>query len=131
MVSKLSGAFAAGTLGGLVNSLAVWIFGEAGISAAMGVDIHPHLSPPWLYQRLVWGGIWGFLFLLPILKKSVMARGLLFSIGPSIVMLLLVFPNMGKGAYGLSLGTLTPLLVLIFNAVWGLVAALWYSASAE
>lgn len=131
MVGKLSSAFAAGTLGGLINGLAVWIFGETGITAAMGVDLHPHLTPPWLYQRLVWGGIWGFLFLIPVLKKSVAARGLLFSIGPSVVMMLLVFPKMGKGAYGLSLGTMTPLFVLFFNAIWGLVSALWYSASAE
>jgi hypothetical protein len=49
---KISLVFAAGCLGGLINSLAVWIFGELGISSAMGVSIAPELSPGWLYPRL-------------------------------------------------------------------------------
>ncbi|MCL1486190.1 MAG: hypothetical protein MH208_19130 [Marinobacter sp.] len=54
------------------------------------------------------------------------ARGLLLSLGPTIVQCLIVFPmKLGVGVLGQDLGTLTPLLVLIFNAVWGLVAAWW------
>ena len=41
-------------------------------------------------------------------------------------MSLVVFPmKLGVGVLGQDLGTLTPLLVLTFNAVWGLVAAWW------
>jgi hypothetical protein len=108
------------------NSLAVWLFGRFGISAALGVNIAPALSPGWLYPRVVWGGLWGLLFLLPALQGSVLGRGLLFSLGPSLVQLLVVFPYQAhKGVLGLALGTLTPVLVLAFNAVWGVFAALW------
>jgi hypothetical protein len=49
---------------------------------------------------------------------------LLFSLGPSIVQLLIIFPfKTNQGAFGLALGDLTPGLVLFFNAIWGLVAA--------
>ena len=58
-------AFSAGALGGLANSLAVWLFGALGITLALGVGIAPGLTPAWLYPRIVWGGLWGFLFLLP------------------------------------------------------------------
>ena len=54
---KLSAVFGAGCLGGLVNSLAVWIFGMFGITAALGVKIAPQLSAPWLYPRIVWDGL--------------------------------------------------------------------------
>jgi len=123
---KLSLVFAAGCFGGLMNSLALWACGISGITAALGVKIAPPLSAPWLYPRLVWGGIWGLLFLLPLMQKRFLSRGLIFSLGPTVVQLFLVFPvKAGKGVMGLDLGLLTPLLVIVFNAIWGLAAAIW------
>ena len=118
--------FAAGCVGGVFNGLAGWLCGRYGISAALGVSIAPALSPGFLYQRAVWGGLWGFLFLLPMLRSSVLARGILFSLAPALVQLLVVFPYQAhKGVFGFALGTLTPVLVFVFNAVWGVAAALW------
>ena len=123
---KLSSVFAAGCLGGLLNSLAVWIFGVIGITPALGVKIAPLLSASWLYPRLVWGGIWGLLFLLPLMQERFLYRGLIFSLGPTIVQLFIVFPlKAGKGVMGMDLGLLTPLFVFVFNAIWGLTAAIW------
>jgi hypothetical protein len=123
---KLSMVFGAGCLGGLVNSLAVWLSGMYGISAAIGVKIAPQLSAAWLYPRIVWGGIWGFLFLLPILRRNFLTQGLIFSLGPTLVQLFVVFPmKANKGIMGLDLGSLTPLAVVVFNAVWGVMAAIW------
>ena len=114
----------------MANSLAVWLFGDLGINAALGVKIAPKLTPVWLYPRIVWGGIWGALFLLPILRNSFITRGLLYSLGPSLVMLFIVFPMKAKkGMLGLDLGNLTPVLVLFFNAIWGVAAALWLRLS--
>jgi hypothetical protein len=59
LARKITLVFGAGCLGGLVNSLAVWICGLFGITAALGVKIAPQLSATWLYPRIVWGGIWG------------------------------------------------------------------------
>jgi hypothetical protein len=123
---KMSLAFAAGCFGGLLNSLAVWIFGELGITTALGVKIAPPLTAAWLYPRLVWGGIWGMLFLLPLLQRRILYRGLLFSLGPTIVQLFVVFPMKAqKGIMGFDLGLLTPVFVFVFNAIWGLAAAVW------
>jgi hypothetical protein len=123
---KLSLVFAAGCLGGLINSLAVWIFGEIGITSAFGVNIAPKISPAWLYPRIVWGGIWGVLFLLPLWKQKILIKGLIYSLGPTIIQLFVVFPvKAGKGVMGFDLGMLTPLFVIIFNAIWGLTAAIW------
>lgn len=123
---NLTLAFAAGTMGGLVNSLVLWLFGRAGIPAELGVKLAPALTPAWLYPRLVWGGIWGFLFVLPIFRNQPFAQGLFFSLWPSVVQLFIVFPyQANKGLLGLDLGTLTPVFTLFFNAVWGLTAAFW------
>lgn len=125
-LQKLSIYFAAGSLGGLVNSLAVWLSGAYGISAALDVAIAPRLTPGWLYPRVVWGGLWGLLFLLPLVKGRFVLRGLILSLGPTLVQLGYIYPHiLHKGPLGLDLGTLTPVLVLLFNAVWGLAAAFW------
>jgi len=130
MPGRLALLFAAGCLGGLLNSLAVWGSAQAGINSALGVAIAPHLSPAWLYPRIVWGGLWGLLFLLPWRRHSWLLRGLVFSLGPTLVQLFFVFPyQSGKGLGGLDLGMLTPLLVLVFNAVLGVTTAIWLRLS--
>ena len=114
----LSLVFVAGCVGAVANSLVVWLFADLGITAALGVKIARKLTSAWLYPRIVWGGVWGFLFLLPVLRSSLLARGLVFSLGPSLVMLFVVFPMKAKkGMLCLDLWTMTPALVLIFNAV--------------
>ena len=102
------------------------MFGLLGITTSVGVKIAPAVTPVWLYPRIVWGGIWGIVFLLPWMRGSVIRRGLIFSLGPTLVQLLIVFPlKAQQGVLGLSLGTLTPVFVVIFNAVWGMTAAWW------
>jgi len=132
MRAKLAIAFAAGAFGGLANSLALWLMGIGGITALLGVKVAPALTPGWLYPRLVWGGIWGFLFVLPLLaKRGWMVRGAAFSLGPTLVQLFVVFPiKTPHGVLGLGLGTLMPLVVVTVNLVWGLAAAWLYRSTA-
>jgi hypothetical protein len=129
---KFTVFFAAGCLGGLVNSLGVWLFGLLGITTTLGVSIAPQFTPPWLYPRIVWGGLWGFLFFLPGLTYQPFQRGLLLSFAPTLVQLFVVFPLQAqKGMMGLELGTLTPVFVIIFNAIWGIVTAYWIDYVSE
>lgn len=122
----LSLVFAAGAVGALANSVAAWLFGALGITGAFGVAIAPALTPEWLYPRLVWGGLWGVLFLLPVLRGRWFGRGLLLSLGPSAGALFVVLPlKAGAGIGGVGLGALAPAFVLLFNAVWGVTAAGW------
>ena len=117
--------FSAGCAGGLANSIVVWLFGQWGISASLGVKIAPALTPGWLYPRIVWGGIWGVLFLLPFLRQKTISKAFIFSLGPTLVQLFFIFPvKAKKGMMGIELGTITPLFVLFFNFIWGLAAAL-------
>lgn len=117
--------FTAGCIGGLANSLVVWQFGQLGINASFGVAIAPNLSPAWLYPRIVWGGLWGLLFLLPLWSSRLFLKASLLSLLPSLVQLFIVFPlKANKGVAGLELGLYTPVLVLFFNWVWGIASAI-------
>ena len=124
-MNKILVFFAAGCLGALANSIAVWLFGYFDITSSFGVSISPSLTPGWLYPRIVWGGLWGILFALPILKSKLLLKGTVLSLFPTAVQLFVVFPfKAHKGMAGLELGLYTPLFVLFFNWVWGGVAAL-------
>ena len=118
-------AFAAGALGGLVLFAFLWVIGTIGIPQAIGINLPVNVAKAYLYNRIVWGGIWGFIFLIPW-KQSWWIRGLVFSVAPSVVQMVVIFPlATPAGMFGLGLGALTPLLVLVANGVWGFVTAWW------
>ena len=126
LAKRISVVFSAGCLGAVASSLMAWVLGAYSIANKLGVQIAPQLTLQWLYPRIVWGGLWGVLFALPMLRSSIWQRGIVISLGPTLFQLFVVFPYLtGKGILGLDLGNLTPLLVFICNAVWGIVAAMW------
>ena len=125
VMKKLLVFFAAGCLGALVNSVVLWFAGDAGFTRTLGVAIAPRLTAGWLYPRIVWGGLWGALFFLPITNARPVVKGTLLSLFPTAVQLFVVFPYKAhKGLAGLELGLFTPLLVLVVNWVWGVVTSL-------
>ncbi len=132
MLRRFAILFSAGALGGLVNSVSLWVLGRLGITAALGVHLAPRLVPMWLYPRIVWGGLWATLFLFPLFKRSPFKRGAVYSLGPTAVQLLVVFPQKAhKGMFGLDLGTMTPLFVVLLNLVWGVTAAYFLKYTGE
>jgi hypothetical protein len=126
MIRKISTAFAGGAVGGFVDSFNIWFMGRTGISDLLGLSMKPEFTAPWLYQRMIWGGIWMLLLLLPLLRDKFFLRGCLFSLIPSAMMLFLVLPGIGKGVLGLGFGVVTPIVVIGLNCIYGMVASLWY-----
>jgi hypothetical protein len=127
LARTLSLCFAAGAAGALAQALVVVAAGEAGVYRALGVALAPALSRDFLYRRLVWGGIWGALLALPFPANRWVRRGLLIGLAPAVAQLLVFFPYVtGQGFLGLELGAATPLVVLLSNAVWGVVASGWH-----
>lgn len=113
-------AYAAGTIGGLANSLFGLVLLKTGVMlAVLGVQLPPSPFPASLYQRMVWGGIWGALLFLPV-RGKLFAKGLILSIPPTLVAGLVVFPNrMGAGAFGVHISPWMPLVIVLFNWIWG------------
>ena len=123
---RLTSCYAAGSVGALVNSLVVWLCGANGIFALLQVAIHPRLTEDWLYPRIVWGGIWGLMLLVPLVKSRLLLRSLVISLGPTAAQLFYFLPVLQhKGLLGMKLGALTPLVVIVSNWIWGLAALLW------
>jgi len=131
MLRKISTAFTGGVVGALVNSVSLWILSHAGLLAMAGIDLKVRFTLPWLYPRLVWGGVWALGLLLPFLKNRVLLRGLAFSLAPSALTLFKFLPESGKGMMGIELGISMPLLVLLINGLYGIVASLWHHHGAK
>ena len=108
VVRDISLVFTGGAIGAFVDSFNIWLMGQVGISDMIGITMKPEFTAPWLYNRMIWGGVWMLLLLIPILKKRTCLRGMLFSLAPSAMMLFMVLPSMGKGVFGLGFGTLMP-----------------------
>lgn len=120
----LAVCFTAGVIGALANSLTAWLSGELGLPAMAGVQLAPDLTKAWLYPRLIWGGLWALAFWItvahPRSRRHWVRKGLYISLLPTAVQLFYIFPYQAhQDMMGLSLGTLTPAFVLLYNAVWG------------
>lgn len=119
-----------GMFGAFLNSVFLWAAGTWSLTDALGVSIHPQLTWAWLRPRLLWGGIWGAGFTPLAGVRRVFLVAVLYSLAPSAVQLFYVFPNLqGQGVLGTALGSLTPVVVLAANAVYGLGLALWVRLS--
>ncbi|WP_323846098.1 hypothetical protein [Microbulbifer magnicolonia] len=121
-IKNLSVCFAAGSLAGLAYALGLWAMGHYGFTRWLGVDIAPYLSNTYLYQRIVWGGICGLIFLLPW-QKSWLARGFFLSLIPAGILLLLLLPMRGYGPGAVGLGMMTPLVIVLACAMGGIAAS--------
>ncbi|MCP8898682.1 hypothetical protein [Gilvimarinus xylanilyticus] len=116
--------YGAGSLGALIAALALWLAGRYGLTDALNVRIAPALSAAWLYPRLVWGGLWGFLLLLPVFGSRWFFKAWVLGLIPALVQLFVIYPyTTGYGVAGLSLGLLTPLVIYLYYVVWAMVAA--------
>jgi hypothetical protein len=118
LLRRLSLLFSAGALGGLVNSIVVGEYNQ-------------NLALPMVYSRVVWGGLWGFIFLIPLKIKNIYVRGLYLSFAPTLSTWLIVLPSKGKGLFGYKQGPWIFLTVIVFNAIWALVTAFWLKSVRE
>ena len=112
-------------LGSLMAAVAItvnWLVREMMGGGLAVVSVQPDLSS--YYMPMVWGGVWAFVFMLPVSMLSWRGKGLLYGIGPALTYL-----SLRSGGFDKILEFLTPdrflrhdtlLVVLVFSVVWGL-----------
>ncbi|TET36672.1 MAG: hypothetical protein E3J72_07915 [Planctomycetota bacterium] len=131
-LKKLSLVFTAGAAGGFVGGFLHWFLGAIGMLQLFDCKpaFVPFLTPQYAYAEMVWGGIWGILFVLPFLEYSIALRGILYGLFPATVQLFIVFPlRMDDGFMGVEpYGRLAPFFVTFISVIWGIVASTWWWA---
>lgn len=134
LISRAALYYAAASAGGLAVALTAWSFGNIGVADALGVGIKPALQLPWLYKMIVWGGLWGLIFLLPIRLGPLWIKALVLTIAPVLVALLVFTPLRGGALLALDKGIVAPFYIYAINIPWGLVTAYlgrWFGAQAD
>jgi hypothetical protein len=113
--------FAAGCVGGLAKSAAAWGAYRLGVTVLIGGHGANALTPGALYPRVIWGGLWAALFLLPFLRNRIFLGGLLAGAIVTLVQWV-VLPLWWHS--GLNLALMPMLDALLLNLIWGVVTAL-------
>lgn len=130
MLRKVSAAFAGGVVAALLMAVVVWYLARLGLFARIGVTWRPGVSLNTLFFNGAWGGVWGLLFLLPVLKTQLLVRGMVLALPPAVFVLCYRMPHAGHGILGLNYGDWAPLVILASWLCWGIITAFWYKSAA-
>lgn len=134
LISRAAMYYAAASAGGLAVALTAWGLGQAGVADALGVGINPPMQLPWLYKMIVWGGLWGLIFLLPIKLGPLWLKALVMTLAPVLVALVVFTPMRGGALFALDKGAMAPFYIYAINIPWGLTTAYlgrWFGAPRE
>lgn len=123
---QFSLSFASGCVGALVMSVCMWFFGAIGICENYEVNLHPDMSQAWLFPKIIYGGLWALLLVLPWWESSTILKALCTAFVPLFYQLFVSFPIFeGQGLMGQELGSLTPAFMTFYWIIWGLATGLW------
>lgn len=117
---RLSSAFVAGCVGVIIFYIAFRIGIAAGLIKAPEPAMQFLTSKEFFYRQTVWGGIWGFLFVVPLLGARLWwARGLIVGLLASLAALFIFRPELPPLPQVIN--------TLVLNMVfWGIPAAFWH-----
>ena len=123
-LSKIFHAMAAGATGGMLQSGIILLVGKLGFFNLLGLPLSFDFNLVWFYQRITWGGLWGLLFLVPLLGRVPhWQRGVAVGVFPALATSLLFLPFKDvHGWFGLNLGAMMPVVVFVFGILWGVIS---------
>lgn len=75
----------------------------------------------WIVHFMIGTLLWGLIFawIAPRLPGAMWWRGMVFSVGPWLIMMAAMMPMAGAGFFGLSLGIGAPLMTLMMHLIYG------------
>jgi hypothetical protein len=120
---QLTLGFGAGAFGAAILALVSALLNTLRVQELIGLPPPPTPDSylPLLYRAVVWGGIWGLLFVVPVMNRAWWLKGII--IGALATLAILFYFNPGV--------TTPPVrfaYVLVLNAlVWGVAAGAWWA----
>ncbi|MGY8687025.1 MAG: hypothetical protein ACKVHP_04715, partial [Verrucomicrobiales bacterium] len=124
--NTLTSYFSSGAFGAIVVTIFAVAILASGLGKAIGANFPDPTNPAAdLYQRMIWGGIWGLQLFIPFIRKRACWKtaGLMLVPLPLAAHLFYFFPKMGAGMAGVNLGGGAWVVVAILTVVWGISAA--------
>lgn len=118
---QLTLGFGAGAFGALILALVSVVLNTLKVQTLIGLPPPPAPESylPLLYRLVVWGGIWGLLFAVPVLNRAWWLKGIIIGVLATLAILFYFNP-----------GVTTPPVrfayVLVLNSIWGIAAGAWW-----
>jgi len=117
---QLTLAFGAGAFGACILAIVAFVLARLGVPERIGAS-----SPPsdlaFLYRILVWGGIWGFLFVVPVMNRAWWLKGIIIGLLATLTLVLYFAPPLQQAP------TAALIYIAVLNAFWGLAAGAWWA----
>lgn len=113
--------FSAGSVGALAKTGVIWLCAQVAVLDNFAMYLANAQYPAGFYARIVWGGIGAALFLLPLVRKSWLMRGLCWGVVAALLQLF-ALPLIAGGTIHFAL--IPMLSALILGCVWGVATAL-------
>src|SRR6267378_4529296 len=126
VAQRVAICFAAGVIGAVAVVVFSHVLFGLGVSGTLGVKAPLPLKSPDIYKPLFWGGLWGVLF--GLFLKTAWNRlylvGFLYVLAPLLALFLFFLPMSGAGYFGLNLGPMFTVYLVLVNLPFGIVTAL-------
>lgn len=142
MLRSLGLVFSAGAFGGLIAAFALLAAAEFGLLQKMGVSMgggpmaavkndltkalgmKRSFSPAFIYKYVVWGGIWGVVFIIgPVKRLRWWQETLVAAAFPTAAAWFWFYPQAGLGYFGVRMGDLAPVVILVMCLIWAGIAS--------
>jgi hypothetical protein len=114
--------FGAGAFGAVILALVSAALNALNVQALIGLPPPPAPESylPLFYRLIVWGGVWGLLFVVPVLNRLWWLKGIIIGVLATLAILFYFNPAI----------TTPPMrfaYVLVLNAIWGIAAGAWWA----
>lgn len=115
--------FGAGAFGAVILALVSAALNALNVQALIGLPPPPMPESylPLLYRVVVWGGIWGVLFAVPVLNRLWWFKGMIIGVFATLAILFYFSPGVTtppmRFAYALFLNVV----------IWGIAAGAWWA----
>lgn len=120
-LSAVLRSFSAGAAGGVANVILLVIYWHF----RPGPELTHNFLKDLLYRQMVWGGIWGFAFLIPVMARAWVLRGVIWGAAATVVAVFVFGAGHHVTVMGFILG------LVVNSGAWGLTASWLYYASGK
>jgi hypothetical protein len=112
--------FGAGAFGACILAVVAFVLARLGIPKQLGVA-----SPPtdlaFLYRLIVWGGIWGFLLVVPLMNRAWWLKGIIIGLLATTALIFFFAPPLQQAP------AMQIIYIAVLNSIWGVAAGAWWS----
>jgi hypothetical protein len=114
--------FGAGAFGAVILALASAALNALNVQALLGLPPPPRPDSylPLFYRTVVWGGIWGVLFAVPLLNRLWWLKGIIIGVLATFAILFYFNPAITTPPMRLAY-------VVVLNSIWGIGAGAWWA----